>query len=60
MDCHEGKVAKAFAIGAVGGGDLLLARPIANASYRLVAPSNSEYSLFERIRYWSRTAPMTC
>ena len=55
MDCHEGKVAKAFAIGVVGGGYSLLARPIANASYRLVAPSNSEYSLFERIRYWSRT-----
>ena len=68
MDCHGGKVAKAFAIGAVGGGYSLLARPIANASYRLVVPSNSEYSvleranseysLFERIRYWSRTAPM--
>ena len=65
MDCHGGKVAKAFAIGAVGGSYSLLARPIANASYRLVVPSNSEYSvleranseysLFNRIRYWIRT-----
>ena len=55
MDCDEGKVAKAFAIGAVGGGYSLLAQPIANASYRLVVTSNSEYLLFEHIRYWSRT-----
>ena len=55
MDFHEGKVAKAFAIGAVGGRYSLLARPIANASCRLIVTSNSEYSLFERIRYWSRT-----
>ena len=58
MDCHEGKVGKAFAIGAViryWSGYSLLARPIAIASYPLVAPSNSEYSLFKRIRYWSRT-----
>ena len=43
-------------------GDSLLARPIANAPYRLVAHANSEYSLIEhanseyslleRIRYW--------
>ena len=45
MDCHGGTVAKAFAFGAVGGGYSLLAWPIANASYRLVAPSNSEYAL---------------
>ena len=32
----------------------LLERLGANAFYRLVAPSNSEYSPFERIRYWSR------
>ena len=48
------------------GAYLLLAWPIANASYRLVAPSNGEYSVmerangeysqFERICYWSRTA----
>ena len=37
------------------GGDSLLARPIANAPYRLVAYANSEYSLLERIRYWHRT-----
>ena len=48
-------------------GDSLLARPIANAPYRLVAHANSEYSLMEhanseyslleRIRYWHRTEP---
>ena len=47
-------------------GDSLLARPIANGPYRLVAHANSEYSLLEhanseyslleRIRYWHRTA----
>ena len=48
-------------------GDSLLARPIANAPYRLVVHANSEYSLLEhanseyslleRIRYWHRTEP---
>ena len=54
------KAANAFAIGGGGGCYSLLARPIANASYRLVAPSNSEYSLLERIRYWSSTEPVHC
>ena len=46
-------------------GNSLLARPIANGPYRLVAHANSEYSLMEhanseyslleRIRYWHRT-----
>ena len=39
-------------------GDSLLARPIANAPYRLVVHANSEYSLLERIRYWHRTPPL--
>ena len=41
------------------GGDPLLARPIANAPYRLVAHANSEYSLLERIRYWHITDLIT-
>ena len=58
MDCHGERPRTHSLLERVGA--VIRARPIASASYRLVAPSNSEYSLLERIRYWSSTARPFC